>query len=311
MINPDNTVRRNDPRGIVKPEGSLDRSRTEKTKGKTEGVFERKKTKEELAEEWEEVQQKSEKGDAVAEEVDEKAKPVSLFDLAKSPATPKSSGTIEDRLDRIEKQVSKPEAKSTAKKGSLFDLASNIEEKKKPPEQKSTYLPEMPDLPAVNLMATPPQNLSAEASLPVENVAPPPPVHREELKKIIDQIVGHLYQLEKSGEKSLIIVINDPKSLFNKTSIKVTEFDSAHGQLNITMDNLQTDSKALVDKHQGFLINALLEKGYQVQQFVATTALENPRFNFESAGSHGSREKEPDKEPGGQREKERNKEQNE
>ena len=86
----------------------------------------------------------------------------------------------------------------------------------------------------------------------------------------------HVYQLERSGETSTLITIGNEKSAFHGVSIKISELDSSKGQLNITIDNLRPETKALVEKHESLLLTALEKSGYQVHQLIATTAIETP-----------------------------------
>lgn len=305
MINPENNIRHTDPKGIEKAHGSLDRTKLEKTKRRTDGVFERKKSQEELAKEWEDVRQEAEKGAGKTKEAPPERNTLSLFDLARSKPQPMST---EGKLDQIAQEVEVAESEG-GHKGSLFELASQThsktEFKEKVPVENHTYIREAPDLSEVNLLAVPAPEKS-DMITPMAAVAPPPDANR--IKKIIDEIVKHLYQLEKSGETSVIIVINDPKSPLHKTSIRIQEFDSAKGELNVTIDNLRPDAKVLVENQKALLLESLEQKGYQVQQFIATTSLENPRFDFstsrqdarggrEEKGQEGEAGKEQEKEP--------------
>ncbi|MCB1114113.1 MAG: hypothetical protein KDK62_05090 [Chlamydiia bacterium] len=296
MVNPDSTIKNTDPKGIERAHGTPDRNATEKTKRRLDGVFERKKSKEELAQEWEEVKQEAEKGSGKVKEKPAEKESISLFDLAARKPNKGAPNSTEAKLDRISYEVQEPDQKT----GSLFDLASAKPGEKKPKEP-TPYIRESPDLSHVNLMATgqPQATENIQTTQAIE-----PRADQTQLKKIVDEIVKHLYQLEKSGETSVIIVINDPKSPFHKTSIRIQEFDSAKGELNITIDNLKPDAKSIVENQKGVLLDALEQKGYQVQQFIATSQSENPRFNLEASRSGDSDEKGEGKEPQDQGEEE-------
>lgn len=209
-------------------------------------------------------------------------------------------------LDDLAAEIKpKSELPDKGEGGSLFDLASQKTQEAVPQFKEkmsaqdldaNRYVPEAQDLSRVNLLANATPGMDVNVATASASI---PQVDAARLQKIIDEIVEHVYQLEKSGESSTVITLSNKNSAFDGVSIKITEFDSAKGQFNITIDNLTAESKALVDKHQGLLLESLEKKGYQVQQFISTTTIENPRFADSQPDAKGSREREPEQQKNG------------
>lgn len=279
MIHPDNNIHssRSGPikgteKSADKPSGAADQAKFKEVYG----VYERKKTKEELAEDWDEVKNnKRSKGDRKADSDDKPHTPVSLFDLAKERHHEENESSL-TKGEEGPLPFDKLPSKKVTKGGSLFDLAKG----------KSEESLEKPDFANATLAAQV-QSQQAPTKIasiqPVDNAETSVPPQRADslrLQKIIDEIVEHVYQLETKGEKATVIVIGDSKSVFKGASIRISELDTSRGQLNITIDNLRPEAQALIERHEAILFDALEKKGYQVQQFVATSALENPRFEI-------------------------------
>ena len=304
IVNPDNPADRLKPvKGTERPEGVANKEKFQEVYG----VYERKKTKEELAKEWEEAKKAGKKAEGKKEgheAVVEASvnKPVSLFDLAKEPKEEGEALTLIPDKRAPKKALSAPT--------SLFELASL----RTPIPENSKYVREQPDLSNVDFMAKAVAESQAPKPAPFVQAspaeAPPPPraVDRIELQKVIDQIVKHLYQIETKGEVSTLIVLGDEKGVFKGVSIKISEVDTSKGQLNLTIDNLLPEAKVLVDKHANVLLEALERKGYQVQQFIATSAIENPRLESVATGQQEKREHHPQKQREGQPSPEKDKE---
>lgn len=288
MINPDNKIdsRRNEPvKGSEKsekdkPEGIVNRQKFKEVYG----VYEKKKSKEELAEEWEDVN-KRRTGNAEKDSEHKVNKPVSLFDLAKDSNKEGGGDEKEGFGKALAKEIS-PEKIASSKKpkgGGLFDLAS--------PKNVEKYSQEIPDLSQVGALSQP---KIVASSVENKEILPPERADSTRLQKIIDQIVEHVYQLETKGETSTVITIGSEKSVFKGASIKISELDTSRGQLNITIDNLRPDAKALIERHEAVLFDALEKKGYQVQQFIATSSIETPRIDVSQSDARHSREKQDD-----------------
>lgn len=335
MINSDNTInsKSTNPKGIErasKPEGT---EKQEKFK-EIYGVNERKKTKEELAEEWDDVAEESAKSDtplplAHLKKVPKAPqmhsdKPISLFDLAKEKSQSPKEASAEGA-----KQTENIFSMAKNEKGELKEpLPENSKENLLVTKDKTPELPQN-DLDKASSRPSPmpskkenkDQNssgqfkegaevnfLAAAGQTPVRTEVgvntSPAPIERADMvriQKIIDQIVDRVYQVEKSGETSTVIVINDKSSLFNGASIKISEFDTSKGQFNITIDNLSPEARGLVERNQTLLIESLDKKGYQVHQFVATTQIENTRIA--AAPQSQPRERDPEKEEQRQQQK--------
>lgn len=286
MINPDNIIRSSGSRPIKgndksadKPSGVADQAKFKEVYG----VYERKKTKEELDEDWENVKNKGAKGERKSPSDGKASTPVSLFDLAKERHNEEGDSSLAKDEEAPLFADKLPPKKGAKSSGSLFDLA------------KETAL-EPADFSNATLAAQVQSQQAPSKVAPIQAVekgeAPQPPQRADALRlqKIIDEIVEHVYQLETKGEKATVIVIGDPKSVFKGASIRISEMDSSRGQLNITIDNLRPEAKALIERHEAILLDALERKGYQVQQFVATSALENPRFEIGKGEEGGQQE---------------------
>lgn len=252
MVNPDNTInsrneikRNSDKTSSDKPEGEVIPEKFREVYA----VFEQRKPKDEY-EELEEVLKKRKKdGKGIADIFDGQGgsdKPV--FNLKES--TEKESG-FDNEMEQA---------------------ALNLKEEKtveKKPRQ-DFYLNEQTDIAKVNPLANPvPQFNEIAGTQAVEKPLPPT---RNNLQEIIDKIVNQVYKLEnsKTGESSIVIVLNKDGPL-KDVGIKISEFDSANKQVNITIDNLTQEAKNLLDKSESQLLLALERKGYQVQQLTTTT----------------------------------------
>ena len=81
--------------------------------------------------------------------------------------------------------------------------------------------------------------------------------------------------------------MNKENGIFSEATVKITESVDAKGQLNITIDNLRPDAKALIDSNQSSLMLSLERKGYQLQQLITTTEIEIPRIDSKELAREG------------------------
>lgn len=133
---------------------------------------------------------------------------------------------------------------------------------------------EQPDLAAVNP--------AAAALQPIYNISAQktegPALSTRSMQEIIDQIVKEVYTLEESGRSETVISL---KGAFEGSRLIISQFDSAHREMNITIDNLKSGAvKDLLDAHKNELINKLAnEQNIVVHMFTATTTMETTRFD--------------------------------
>lgn len=113
-------------------------------------------------------------------------------------------------------------------------------------------------------------NLMAGAK--VEQTAPvASPIH-----DIVVELIDKLTIIQQKGQTDTVVTLNMP-GVFKGTIVVISEFDTAHGQLNLSFQNLTAQAKTLIDSlpNREALLVALSERGYTVQTVVATTLIEN------------------------------------
>lgn len=126
----------------------------------------------------------------------------------------------------------------------------------------------------VNLMAS---NLVPGAGVSVTQGAEEAasPVSRvQHLQDIVNMMVKSIHQLESAGKSETLVVLND-NSPFAGARISISEYDTAKGQLNVSMGNLTQEAQRIIDMpaNRVALQHALEEKGYNVQILITTTSL--------------------------------------
>lgn len=273
MVNPDNTInsrsdikRNSDKTSTDKPEGEV---QPEKFR-EVYAVYEHRKPKDEFEELEELLKKRKKEGKGLADILESSGgsdKPV--FNL-------KESGEKEQGFEN--------ELEHAA--AALNTQDSQVEKKPK----TNFYLSEQTDLAEVNPLANSAPQFNTV--LNTQAVEKPMPPTRNNLQEIIDKIVNQVYKLEnsKTGESSIVIVLNKDGPL-KDVGIKISEFDSANKQVNITIDNLTQEAKNLLDRSESQLLLALERKGYQVQMLTTTTNQEILRLNTpEQSGQEQSRD---------------------
>ncbi len=281
MVNPDNTIH-----SRIETKRSTDRNSADRPDGDAKpekfrevyAVYEQKKPKDELEEIEELLRKKKKEGKGLSSLLEENGgggSDTPVFNLNKESGSD-SSEDLDKKLALIEE-----------------GLEANLADKPiKPGQKPAAFIREEPDIAQIN-----PQAFQQDFNSPISAIeakgAPQAPT-RAQIQEIIDKIVDQVYKLEsKKGETEIVIILNKEGPL-KDVGIKVTETDTAKKELNITIDNLTQDAKALLEKSESQLLLALERKGYQVHMFTATTTIEVPRFDKSSErGEKGSQEDEP------------------
>lgn len=111
----------------------------------------------------------------------------------------------------------------------------------------------------------------------VERAAPLTPAMRD----LIEQIVKQMYTIKQEDKTDTVMTLQHPP-LFKDARVIVTTFETAKGQFNITFENLSQAAQRILDleENRRVLLNALEQKGYNVQIFTTTTIME-PRLNVD------------------------------
>ena len=290
MVNPDNTInsrsdikRNSDKTSTDKPEGEV---QPEKFR-EVYAVYEHRKPKDEFEELEELLKKRKKEGKGLGDILEAGSNSdTPVFNLKESKEKEKG---FENELEQATLTVK--DEKTVEKK----------------PKQ-DFYLIEQSDLAQVNPLSNPTGQLSdIQGTLSVEKPMPPT---RNNLQEIIDKIINQVYKLEnsKTGESSIIIVLNKDGPL-KDVAIKISEFDSANKQVNITVDNLTQEAKNLLDRSESQLLLALERKGYQVQMLTTTTTQEILRLD-QPAQPHGEKEQSKGNSEGNPQKRHREEEEN-
>lgn len=229
--------------------------------------------------------------DAVVEEVegeneslmalDEASKqtPPSLFELTSGKKAP------EDTMTQIAEKNAKPTTSTSQKSlpkdspSQLFSKLSKGDAKKDSngglgDNEKFTtrYATEQPDLSYVNpLMAA-----ANSFTNPIDTKVEKGTLLSASIQEIIKQLVDKVEELKQDGRTETTITLKQPPILAGANLI-VTSFESAHGEFNISFQNLTQAAKDLLDlrANQDSLRFALEQKGYAVHILTTTTFIEN------------------------------------
>lgn len=99
----------------------------------------------------------------------------------------------------------------------------------------------------------------------------------KKVQEIVDQIVQKIYTLEQEGKTETILTLKHPP-LFAGVDLKLTEWDTARKEFNITFSNVRSDAKPILDAlvTQNVLQRALEQRGYVTHIIVVTTQKEEP-----------------------------------
>jgi len=130
-----------------------------------------------------------------------------------------------------------------------------------------------------------------ETRLQTEGVMTTPRGDLAKLEELMKILVHSMSQLKQEGKNETIITLKH-SPLFAGAEIKVTSFDTAHGEYNITFSNLTQEAKHLIDQQtaQESLLKYLQERGHVVHILVATTNKEDS-FNPQKDVAQRDKEK--------------------
>ncbi len=199
---------------------------------------------------------------------------VSLFDLSKG-AKPKEElqglkGAPQGAGAKTKKSESPSDLFKRMNSKEMADAAA-VKDKEAQNKYNSRYAQEQPDLAYVNPFGATTQAQEA-ASVRSSKVEPTPVVGVTSLQEIVNELVKHLYTVEKKGQTDTVLVLQYPPA-FKDAKIIVSSFDTAKGQLNIAFENLTQEAQHLInlDANRQSLIEALHKYGYNVQNMFATT----------------------------------------
>ncbi|MCE5319280.1 MAG: hypothetical protein LLG04_18190 [Parachlamydia sp.] len=165
----------------------------------------------------------------------------------------------------------------------------------------TNYTQEQPDLSYVNPFTS---TLQAQSVIPtsepkIERAAALTPAMRE----LIEQIVKQMYTVTTHQDKTDTVMTLQYPPLFKDVRVIVTSYETARGQFNIAFENLSQAAQRILDleENRRTLINALEQKGYNVQILTTTTIME-PRLNVEEPFAQ---QKQDDQGQGGQQDQPR------
>jgi len=117
------------------------------------------------------------------------------------------------------------------------------------------------------------------------------------LTEIVDQIVERVYTLKTSGQTDTTITLKHPP-LLEGVSIKLSAYDSAKGEFNISFTNLTIPAKNILEAHQNALQQTLDSRGFTVHIVTMSTVAETPIIKegeTAAGGREGERGDERDK----------------
>lgn len=117
----------------------------------------------------------------------------------------------------------------------------------------------------------------------------------KQIEELITQVVDKLYTMESAGQKDTVMTLRN-LPLFEGATLKITSFDHANKEFNISMNNLLPGTKEMLDtaQMQNSLRQALQDKGYMVHIMVFTTNVEAPIASAEN--TQQSKDENPEQE---------------
>jgi hypothetical protein len=192
---------------------------------------------------------------------------------------------LDPKLQKSKKNISFGEKKEKAsvKKSSLFDVVKEVSTEKKQVKEedksfpledfskeikfksrdvllekaKENYFIKVTQAPPVELLEAP----INQVSLSTDKVSPTS--RMAELKLVIDKLVDKLYVLKDKGLTEIGLELKHPPLVAGAT-IKITGFDSARGEFNVSFQNLTQQAKYILDNAHNALKLGMEEKGFVV-----------------------------------------------
>ncbi len=146
---------------------------------------------------------------------------------------------------------------------------------------------------------------SLEAAAPVRQAEMIKQIH-----EIVNQIVDKVYTLSSNGQTDTVITLKNLPH-FEGAVLKVTAFDHASKEFNISFTNLLPEAKSMLDNShaQSTLMQTLQERGYLVHILTVSQSPENPIASSSSESNPREQEnKEGNTGGGSQRQKQQQEE---
>lgn len=98
---------------------------------------------------------------------------------------------------------------------------------------------------------------------------------RANLAENLQALASQLITVKTKGQLDTVVVLENPP-MFKGATVKISSFESAQGQWNISIAGLRPDAKLLLDQQLDSLKGALSEKGLVVHMLTTTTQVETP-----------------------------------
>lgn len=216
--------------------------------------------------------------------------PPSIFDLVKNTKQHSDKDDDEQSKQQVDTIDEEELAIKKTRSSTTVDRSERIH---------SEFVPEHRDLSYVNpLAAAAPIAATILNSNSIKSTTPLAPV--QNIQEIIDRIAKEVSALEMNGKSETVVTLKGP--LFDQSRLILTQFDSAKGQFNITIDNLTQAAKNVLDMNQNTLIENLSKKGYMVHIVTTTTTIEATQVDLTQLSQDDARQNNQDQ---SQRDKEK------
>ena len=156
---------------------------------------------------------------------------------------------------------------------------------------------EQPDLAYVNPMRMGVQATSTNTGSGVQLERPS---LSPDMLKLIDHMVEQITTLTNEGKTDTSIILKNPP-MFDGANLKLTSFDSARGEFNISFENLKPEALRLLQGSMDSLKMAMNDKGFTVHIMTATTIAEAPIYTADSQAGGERRDRDEEQQQGQQR----------
>lgn len=140
-------------------------------------------------------------------------------------------------------------------------------DKKEEHKISTKFNQEQPDLAYVNPMH---MNIQASSSAFVQTATVPRPVMHPDTELLFTQMVDKMTTLSNEGKTDTNMVLKHPP-LFEGATLKITSFQSARGEFNISFENLKPEALKLFQASSEGLKTAMQNKGFTIHIISATT----------------------------------------
>ena len=111
-----------------------------------------------------------------------------------------------------------------------------------------------------------------------------------DMLKLIDHMVDQITTLTNEGKTDTSIILKNPP-MFDGANLKLTSFDSARGEFNISFENLKPEALRLLQGNMDSLKLAMNDKGFTVHIMTATTIAETPIYTTELQAGNERRDR--------------------